>query len=475
MGKVDTSSAVPPHKRKRGKERVSKEEKEKEVKRRAAIKEAKKEGKAAYSMGVRDDEFKWTNDVLRQAVLWGDALPVTRVRTPEFYGAYVHPKRAMMFMLGILKKKGMLNFWKPGKASMNVWVDNCGMDVQGDGDVPGVQIDRHTSKGTHIRVHNERITLTPLDAAIEVVQDTLMTFPVFNSFSGENHHTLKCIFELLEFSNITEVAGIPIEYYCSVDKHALDALLQFYGDLLSLTDHPPGSLIRWVPWKNVMWDPDHHGPCTFGYMMDATYNCATNPGMFVAEVRKQHKLLKKWDYGERLLWSKLKVVIGWAKDANLKSMAKLKVTIRKTCDPARVDSCLEIVNCYLKMTYALNCQQPTQKQLAGMADWGATMEREFHKVTNGAVPNAVLIWCRKQPVWLLEHKTLYRLRTEGRERAHQRDRESVKHSTQLVDTKITQNTGDVQIERNVIKEWSMWAEGVHSPINKSMRKRANTV
>jgi len=53
----------------------------------------------------------------------------------------------------------------------------------------------------------------------------------------------------------------------------------------------------------------------FGYMLDAIYDCAKNPSVFVAEVRGTHKLLKKWDVGERLLWIKLKVVIGWAKGA----------------------------------------------------------------------------------------------------------------------------------------------------------------
>ena len=456
--------------RKRGRgarERVGKEEKEQIVKERAAVKWRKREGKEAYKMGVGEDQFKWTDEILKQAHIWGDTLPVTKVRTKEFFGAYVNPKRAMMFMLQILQKKGMLELWHPGESSWNVWFDNRGMDVDGDASVDGVDIDRHTSKGTHIRVHNEVVALVPLDASLKIVQQDLMTFPIFNVFVAENSANLKRIIDALGLDKIRTVAGMLIVYYCCVDKHAIETLLQFHGDFLTLDDHPAQSLIKYVPWMNVIWDPDHHGPCVFGWLLDTIYTCAVNPGRFVAEVRQHHKLLKKWDVGDRILWSKVKVVIGWAEKSTFKAMAKLKLTIKKTCKPEMVDPCTEMVDCFLKMTYALIRQEPTQAELDNIRSWGVTMESKFSEVSsNGEVPNAVLIWCRKQPLWLNHHRSLYRLRTEGRERTNQRDQKSVDHSTQFVENVVTQSTADVSIVRNVVQEWNMYREDVHNPFKK---------
>jgi len=98
---------------------------------------------------------------------------------------------------------------------------------------------------------------------MDIVQHDLITFPAMNMFVPEIGPYLKRMLDVLGFENIREVCGFPVEYYCSADKHAIDTLLQFHGDFLTLNDHPPGSMIKFVKWENVIWDPDHHEPCTF--------------------------------------------------------------------------------------------------------------------------------------------------------------------------------------------------------------------
>ena len=465
--------------RNRGKKRMSEHMRVVEVKIRAMIRFKKQEGMDDYRKGLRKGEFKFEKLICKQAVKWGQSLGTVQVeRSDHFHGCYVDAKDAILFTENILVRKGMFHPFVEGQLSVNLWLDSRDFNVNGSKDaVPdGVEINWHTSKGKNIRVKNLACAVTPMDADIDHVQDDFMTFLVAHSFKQENHQNQHCMLELLQLDKIDEVAGIPVVFYCSSDKHSLDCMIPgCHGDPFSameaLDGHPVGSLLSFVPWRNIIWDPDHHSCVVLNHLVQGLYDIAEDRAGFKCRVQELHSTLKKWDVGDPSTWHNVKTYISWSdKDKNLKIMAGLVVAVQDTCGGDAASHIERLIELLLKVVCALMCKVPTAEQLEKVEDWAKELEEVWGLMME--VPDAVAKFCKWQPRWLQWHKSLYRLRTEGREKSNKVHNKYFRKSWQFKQPNHGV-TGDVHLMMKVIQAYVVRAGTIGDALMKTHMQMGN--